>query len=125
MFASGKAGGMKTVYRGILATADIRMGDLTKDDTEQTLDLSSIVPIGAKFVLLGITVISMTVGNELLIKEVGQPEYYGDWRFICHVVSQAHMARQWFALNAARELTYAASPITWITIDISVLQWKI
>ena len=124
MFFS-RPGGMKTVYRGIVSAADFRSSDLTKDGTERTLDLSALVPAGAKFVLLGISIVSTTVGNELLIKEAGQAEYYGDWRFICHVASQPHMARQWFALGFARELKYLASSGTWVTVNISVLQWKI
>ncbi len=125
MWASGTKASEATVYRGVITSADIRLGDLTADGSDRDLDLSALVPVGTKFVLVSITLISTTVGNSFLLKEVGHSEYDGDWRFICHVVSQSHMARVWFALDGDRKLIYSASGGTWVSVDISVLQWKI
>ncbi len=123
MFASGKVGGMKMMSRGVIAAADFRLQDLTFDGSYYTLDLSGIVPIGTKFVCLGISVISTDIGNQVVIKEIGQAEYYGDWRFICSVGGQSHMSRQWFALNDDLEVTYACSIGAWVTLNISVVFW--
>ena len=62
MFFIGKAGGIMWNDRGDVASHDFGIGDLTHDNNWHDLDLSGIVGVGVKLVLLHLH-ISTSVGN--------------------------------------------------------------
>jgi hypothetical protein len=58
--------------RGDLSAADFIQTDLTMDSTWRDLDLSAILPVGAKFVHIGCAISNVTIGKLLAFRTKGQ-----------------------------------------------------
>ena len=124
MFASGKAGGMNTFYRGLVETADFLMGDLTLDGTVQELDLSALVPAKTKFVQVAIEIASGQISKMFTISESDQTSWFGEYRMFIHFANQQMNARVWLALGTDLKLRYQVTQFGWTTLNITVMEWK-
>ncbi len=71
MFFIGKAG-MNYIDRGSPATPDFDSGDLVKDADWHSLDLSGIIPAGAKLVALRTMVMGLATIGVLKVKKNGE-----------------------------------------------------
>lgn len=70
MFFAGRRGHI-FVDRGDPASEDFVTVNFTTDGLQHDLDLSSVVPTGAKAVLLGVTVEDNAVGNYITFRKKG------------------------------------------------------
>lgn len=111
------------VDRGDPAAYDKAKTDLTLNSTWQTLDLSSIVPAGAKAVLLKTQLQSAAAGDAIRYRQNGNSNEINT----CGCESlRANVARTRLgiiSIDANRVLEYNADNIAWTTLNIVVRGW--
>jgi len=111
------------VDRGDPATSDFTENDLINDNLDHPLDLSAIVPAGAKAVNLLVYIKSPTVDNAVLLRKNGN--IYTNNEVRCR--TQAANVRIGFDVTCAvaedRKITYKIAAITWGFIRINVKGW--
>lgn len=120
----GTVTGAGFVDRGDTGSYDFDKNDLTTDDSYHDLDLSSIVPAGAKAVLLSVQMEDDAVGSYFGFRENGntneinadffRTQGSGVWIDNCSVV---------VALDSNRIVEYRAANLTFSNINISVRAW--
>lgn len=111
------------VDRGDPATYDYAKTDLVLNGTWQTLDLSLIVPAGAKAVLLKSQLQSAAAGDKIRYRKNGNSNEIN----ACGCESlRANVARTRLgitSIDANRVLEYNADNIAWTTLNIVVRGW--
>ena len=123
--AIGALGFSSYVDRGDPVVSDFTKADITSDGVWHALDLSGIVPAGAKVVELSITLNNGAVGTYLMLRKNGN-------------VGTGNILRQWIQtkdinigmrgftpLDADRNIEYWASDVVWTSIYITVTGWII
>lgn len=111
------------IDRGDPAAKDFVIGDLTTDDSLHTLDLSGIVPAGAKAVLLEVLITGEFLGKRILFRKKGNTNLHN----VMLIRTQgAHVIIEMMgvvAVDAERKIEYKAHNIVWDAIDIVVCGW--
>ena len=112
------------VDRGDPSAFDFSIGDLTTDATWRDLDLSSIIPAGAKAVLFSATVRDDDAANSVFqLREKGNSNTHN----VAAIRTQAAAVTQELALivvpDSDRKVQYKASNVTWNKIDLLVRGW--
>lgn len=123
--ATGLAGRCDLVDRGDPDASDFAIGDLTIDGTWRDLDLSSVVPVGAKAVLLRVWVNSGAVASSFGLRKKGNSntsnagfintQEAAVWNFTDTVVS----------VDSNRKIQYNAEDVSWVGIYITIACWWI
>ena len=109
--------------RGDASAWDFDQDDLTEDATWRDLDLSSIVPAGAKTVLLLVIVKDDAVGSVFYIRENGNSNEYNKSGIKTMVVNESNMQDFIVACDSDRKVEYYATNTTWTAIAIAVKGW--
>lgn len=115
------------VNRGDPASVDFAVGAFTKDGVQHALDLSSIIPIGAKAVLLRVVVNhNATTGVGIQIGKNGDTNLQ-TWPYArTQVVGVSNTHNIICALDANRNIGYIADASASFTIlSLSVQGWWI
>ena len=120
----GTAGGVY-VDRGDPSAWDFSVGDLTTDGTWRDLDLSSIVPAGAKAVVIKLLIQDDTADYQFLLRENGNSNTYNILVSRILVADILHADESIVAVDSARKIEYLATNTTWTRIDILVKGWFI
>lgn len=109
--------------RGDPAAFDFQVGDLTKDGAWHDLDLSGILPAGARAVHLRISIISVATGQVVKFRENGNANEINIAR--AKVVSNSFSMEYDIivALDPAGVIEYWATNAAWAQIDICVAGW--
>jgi hypothetical protein len=112
------------VNRGSTNNYDFLKTDLTIDGLEHTIDMSGLIPAGAKAVQLAVVYDNNTVGQYFSLQTATGILEKNKIFFPVHVASQAHWLEDLLALPTDRILYYYASNAgTWGSLSIVIRGW--
>lgn len=116
-------GGGTFVDRGDASGYDLINTSMTLDGSWHDWDMSSVVPAGAKAVLLYMSFQDDAVGSDLAFQENGNVNGYNlDWREVL-VANVTHRHTCVVACDANRVIEYKATNTTWTNISITIRGW--
>jgi len=124
-WADQTGGGDTFVDRGDPAAWDFDVNDLTTDGTWRDLDLSGIVPAGAKAVLLGVQIRANDVNSTISFRENGNSNVRNVFRLRVQVSSIRNDGCSWVACDTNRVIEYNADDVAWTNILTVVRGWLI
>ena len=111
------------VDRGDPAAWDWIDANLTTDGNWNDLDLSSIVPVGAKTVLLRVRIIDDATDKAIQMRENGNSNGYNVAALVTLVANLSIEGNFIVGCDADRVIEYNASNTSWTNIDICVRGW--
>lgn len=111
------------VDRGDPAAVDFAIGDLTDDATWRELDISAIIPLGAKAVLFEIDMQSVNAGREMFLKKYGQTNDVNHWHANTLVGNQHQSEMAIVAVDHNRKVLYNLENATWAQLDMILRGW--
>lgn len=111
------------VDRGNAPAYDFVMGDFVKDGAWHDLDLSSIVPAGAKGVALHLIMAASTISEAVWFRKKGYPDLYNTSVTYVQVAGLINSADKVVALDENRIIEYMITPDTWYTLSVHVKCW--
>lgn len=112
------------VNRGDPAATDWDETDLTTDATWRDLDLSSVVPAGARFVHLLVEVTDDAANSLIKFRRNGNLNAIACPMVVAQVANQFVAHDIIVACDSARVIEYYATNTTFSAIDITVLGWE-
>lgn len=126
MDCSGMVGRVNMVSRGYFTAHDFETEDFIADATWYELDLSAIVPAGAKFVFVKVTLIDAAADSLLNLKKNGEPVDTKN-TVACRtmVADIANYIIFLVECDADRKIMYEATEVEWTGIYLNVLGWII
>jgi len=111
------------VDRGDPATQDYAAGDLTKDGAWHDLDLSAIVPAGAKAVLFSARLRNTGTTKWLQLRKNGNANSWNVAIALTQVAVLYYDADLVVPVDTDRKINYATSSTGWIDIRLTVKGW--
>lgn len=117
--------GIPPVYidRGDQVDFDFTLGDLQQGVGWHDLDLSAIVPVGAKGVLMNVEIKNALVDSALKIRKKGNASHNcASWLFT-QVANQLITADMTFAVDENRFAEYGLGGMNWLKADFIVKAW--
>jgi len=111
------------IDRGYTEDPDFELGDFTLDGTWYDLDLSEIVPEGAKFVLLSALGIA-TTNNAYVF--YAKPPGIGNANLGTLIIPTAiefNVVDLWVPLDDDRKISYAGANTTWLACTAIIRAW--
>lgn len=108
--------------RGDPSAFDYVFGDLTRDSTWRDLDLSGIVPVGAKTVALIVGIVTPTVGHVVGFRKNGNVNGFNSSELRGQVSNVFLVQDIIVALDSNRVIEYNAN-VSFTTINIVVKGW--
>jgi len=123
--ATGLTGRCDFVSRGNTTNYDFDVTDFTTDGNQHDLDLSGIVPEGAKAVLLRLSLADDAANSYIQFRPRGQPNIYNSSVCYTQVAGITDDKDLITPLPADRKLTYSSTNTTFLSIDIVVKGWWI
>lgn len=111
------------VDRGDVASSDMGVGDFWKDGQWHTIELSSIVPEGAKAVLFYFAIRSTAVAKKVYFRTHDNAHAFNVSavrQTVANVVMQQDMV---CPIDWARRIEYRVDSGTWSTISFTVKGW--
>jgi hypothetical protein len=125
-YMGGAKGNPGYIDRGDPSAVDFDKGDLTIDGGSYTLSLSSIVPFGARAVLLNVRVNSDTVGHGIVLWKNGSTYQYNGGPVYAEVINadkyqDVHVALDWPNRNIAYSAVSAVGD--YANLDLTVKGW--
>ncbi len=109
--------------RGDPSSVDFATGDLTQDAAWNDLDLSSIVPAGAKSVLLSVVVTDGTVDARVQFRKDGNSQALSTSVANTQVVNIPNFVNIIVACSTARVIEYKAAAVAFVALDVTVKGW--
>jgi len=113
------------VDRGDYGGYDFQIGDFTTDGGWYDLDLSSIIPAGAKAVTLRMIVEDDAANSYMGIRENGNVNAYNRVEIRTQVANVPFCCDVIVALDSNRKIEYSTVNTTWTTINMVVKGWWI
>ena len=111
------------IDRGDPASADFAVGDFTTDLTWCDLDLSSIVPAGAKAVVLKIEVKDGSLEQFVQFRKNGNSNIYANFLVYTQTANIRFAGQGIVPCDANRVIEYRTANTTFTNIDVTVLGW--
>lgn len=111
------------VDRGDPAAYDFTKLTLTSDGTWHVMDLSAIVPAGAKAVTLRSDLWNADVGIHLRMRTLGNTNLYNVSSAITQVAGIIIYNDHIIPLDTDRKIEYIMPSTTWIAVNITVKGW--
>lgn len=111
------------VDRGDPAALDFVVGDLTTDGTYRDIDLTGIVPRGAKIVRLRVKIEDDAAGRIFFLRKNGNSNTHNVYVVRTQVANVANDANFLIPMDSGEVIEYFASNTTWTTIDLVVTGW--
>lgn len=109
------------IRSGDPATFDFGYGKwLTVDSSWHVLDISSIVPDGAKAVLLRVKLNDSAVGSAFGVRATGSGNTYAAGYAITRVADIVDYQDLWVALDNSRTFEYIVSSVVWTTLEVTI-----
>lgn len=134
LFALNEAGATVQITGSSTAFAPTDLGDLsaytytlsnfTTDGAAHTLDLSSIAPAGATWVLLYVQVQITAGGYSIRFRKAGNSNWYNRSEIYSESDGNLIAADLWVPLSAGRTIDYLATNASWTAINVTVKAWK-
>jgi len=123
--AAGLSGRINYVDRGDPAGWDFRVGDFTTDQVWRDLDLSGIVPAGARAVNCSLSIQDNLTAKSVILRKNGNTSAYNTLTARTQVSNIINDQVGVVACDQNRKVEYWASLTTWTSIDLIVLGWFI
>jgi len=120
---TGAGGGTSLIDRGDPAANDKTLSDFTTDNAYHDLNLSSIVPAGATWILLKVVVMSSTIPAYIRFRKKGNSNSINVAVADCIQANLSHPYQFLCPCDADRVIEYYASNSTWSSIQLSVSGW--
>ena len=120
---SGTVSGIGFVDRGDPAAFDFTVGDLTTDGTWRDLDLSAIVPAGAKAVLFNVGIRDNLVEQIFYLRKNGSAIVFSSSTIKTQVANIGFYVDLIVACDSNRVIEYLAANTAWTTINLTVRGW--
>lgn len=111
------------VDRGDPAVADNATGEFTKDDAWHNYDLSSIVPAGAKTILIRVLAATTAAGHQFALRKEGNSNAINMAQVRTQVANVVISQDLIVSCDANRVLEYFATNATWSTLNVTVAGW--
>lgn len=111
------------VDRGDPASNDFAGADFTKDNNWHNLDLSGIVPAGAKAVLVRALCTSTSINRSFLLRKDGNANSINWVQYRCTVANVPYTADAVCPISTARKLEYRVTHTDLYTIYLTVKGW--
>ena len=111
------------VDRGDADSADFDLFSLTTDNNWHDLDLSGIVPAGAKAVLVTVVLLSATASTSLTLRKKGNTLEVNVARMTTTVANLTHIADLACPISTTRFIQYNILDIPWTFLSLSVKGW--
>lgn len=109
--------------RGDPSAYDFVVGDLTTDGTWRDLDLSAIVPAGAKAINLHVWIKDNLINSSLVVRKKGYTNWPNKLGGKTQTANQDFYINGTVACDTDRKISYSATNTTWTTISICVMGW--
>lgn len=109
--------------RGDPAAYDFTVGDFTTDATWRTLDLSSIVPAGAKAVSMHIKLKDELLSSAMNFRKNGNAEEYNTSTLRIQSTNVTNDLDLVVACDVNRIIEYYGSDLTFTTINLTIKGW--
>lgn len=113
------------VNRGDPMYPDWQAADLTGDNTWRDLDLSSMVPVGTKSILLRITMEASSSVRTLSFRKKNNINWPNVAYCVLYAANRAHTYDKTVAVSSNRKIQYKLSSQVWITLQITLAAWHI
>ncbi len=114
---------VKIIDYGDSSSAGWDLTALTTDGAWHDLDLSSIVPAGAKFVLMKIYVQDDAAGSYVQLRKNGNTEIFNAFTCRTQVANQVNEQDGWVACDTNRVIEYRTANLTYTAIYLRVRGW--
>lgn len=111
------------VDRGDPAAVDFNAGDFTIDGTWRDLDLSSIVPVGAKAVELNVAIRSYFVNAFLAFRKNGNTNTSNRIACRTQISNQTIDYQGVVAIDENRKIEYGNNNTAFMAIEVTVISW--
>ena len=121
--AAGDLSLVNITDRGDPAAWDWETGDLTKDANYNDLDLSSVVPAGADYVLLRVRAQTGTAGDQVRFRKNGKSNGHADPLIEIQVANRDIDMQILVPCDTGQVIEYKATNTTWTTLGIVVQGW--
>jgi len=115
----------RTVNRGNKTSPDYIKTQLIIDDDFHDLSFTGIVPEGTKFIQLQVEVQADLAGRGFRLKEKGYHNHFVCMKLYTQEPNIPIDYRFWIGINEDRVIEYSYGNIVWMTIDITVVAWKL
>ena len=122
---TGLAGRADYVDRGDPAAYDFTKNDFTTDGTWQDLDLSTIVPAGAKAVHVLVVQSDDAAFSTFYMREKGNSNTYNKDALVTQVANVSIAASFLVTCDADRTVQYQAANLSWTALSMVVRGWII
>lgn len=109
--------------RGDATDWDFEVGDLNTNGAYHDLDLSGIVPAGAKAVALYVYIADDAVNSYLWFRKNGNANSYNRSLLRIQVANVYYDTNIVVACDTNRVIEYLAANVTWVAISILVIGW--
>lgn len=119
------AGGDTYVDRGDPSAWDFTKADLTTDGAWHDLDLSAIVPAGAKLILITVMCNEDAVNKWFYLRQKGNSNDFNRSAIRQQVANLANEAVMMVSCDQNRKIQYLATNTVWTVIYIEVRGWFI
>jgi len=125
MFASGSISslGDRFINRGDLDAVDFAVGDFTKDEAWHDLDLSGIIPVTCKLVMLRLVCNASVIGRAVLLKTKGDTGEKNIDEHYVSVINQPFGFTGFIIPDANRKIEYFMSTTGWVTLNLTISGW--
>jgi len=121
----GPAGTYEFVDRGDPAAVDKVKADFITDNTWRDLDLSAIVPAGAKAILIRIHLYGTTATAFCSLRKNGNTNAINVSTTYLYATPGRTKDDVWVIPDSNRLIEYCISNITWTTIELTVGGWVV
>lgn len=111
------------VDRGDPPDYDYTAGDFIKDSAWHELDLSAIVPAGAKAVLFRVDPLNPNVGNKFVVRKHGNVNDINTAKVYIMVSGVPDSRCFSCSLDSDRKIDYWITSGTWMVLDFTVKGW--
>ncbi|MBA7646730.1 hypothetical protein ES703_54496 [subsurface metagenome] len=111
------------VDRGDPADYDFAVGDFITDNTWRDLDLSSVVPAGAKAVLFRIQIKDNVTSSQMEFREKGNSNTINATKLRTVVANLYHDVDWIVACDSNRKIQYRGSNLAFVAIDVIIKGW--
>ncbi len=109
--------------RGDAMGDDFTLSDFITDNTWRNLDLSAIVPAGARWVILYIRISDDAIGSAMVFRKDGNSNAYTVSAVRTQAANVEIEATLFVPCSTARVIEYKGSNLTFSAIIIAVLGW--
>ena len=114
--------GLQYVNRGDPAAADFTTGTLTADGAWHTLDISAIVPVNAKLVVLRMRAANSAASRTMRVSKVGNVNAFACASMTTNVANIA--VEQTTIIDCSgQHIQYWLTSATWADLGLTVLGW--